>query len=80
MMLYVLNYESAQDFDFGSLFEEKPWAGGGGFNYKGRKHYRQKAAHPSEDCSRDYVMVGVSLRSPILDSFCTTLRENMLDL
>jgi len=22
MMLYVLNYESAQDFDFGSLFEE----------------------------------------------------------
>lgn len=56
------------------------WARGGGFNYKGRKHCCQKAACPSEDCSRDYVMVGVSLRSPILDSFCTTVRENMLDL
>lgn len=53
-MLYGLNYESAQDFDFGSLFE-KWWAGGGGFNSKGRKHGRQKAACPSEDGSRDCV-------------------------
>ena len=80
LMLYGLNYESAQDFDFGSWFEEKWWAGGGGFNSKGRKHCRQKAACPSEDCSRDCVMVGVSLRSPILVSFCTAVRENMLDL
>lgn len=74
MMRCVLNYESAQNF--GSSFEEKWWAGGGGFNSKGRKHCRQRAVCPSEDCSRDYVMVEVSLRSPILDSFCTTVREN----
>lgn len=34
MVLFDLNYNSAHDFDFGSLFGERGWAGGGRFNSK----------------------------------------------